>query len=271
MKIGFLGQGAMGSRMAARLVGAGHQVAVWNRTPRDGLAASATAAVAGADVVIASLRDDAASAAVWAEVLPAMTQGAVGIETSTISPRAARALHEAAATAGVAFLDAPVAGSRPQAESGQLIFMAGGEKGVLARAEPVLLAMGGAVHLAGGPGAGAAVKLMVNSLFAAQVAAMAEILGLARALEIDALRAVEILGSTPVASPAAKGAAAAMLARSFAPAFPIDLVVKDLGLALGAGGDLPVTRAVAEVYRDTARQGLGDENITAVVQRYLCD
>jgi 3-hydroxyisobutyrate dehydrogenase len=128
--------------------------------------------------------------------------------------------------------------------------------------------MGGAVHLAGGPGAGAAVKLMVNSLLAVQVAAMAELLGLAAAAGIDAARAVEIMGATPVASPAVKAAAAGMLARAFAPAFPVDLVVKDLGLALGTGADLPMTGAALQVYADAAREGLGDENITAVAQRF---
>jgi 3-hydroxyisobutyrate dehydrogenase len=222
-------------------------------------------------VVISSLRDDPASAAVWAAALPGMAAGVVGIETSTISPTAARGLHKSAEAKGVAFLDAPVAGSRPQAEAGQLIFMAGGAPEVLARVEGVLMSMGGAVHLAGGPGAGAAVKLMVNSLFAAQLAAMAELLGLAQDAGIDLARAVGILTATPVASPALAGAAAAMLALRFAPSFPIELVVKDLGLALGAGGDLPMTRTVSEVYSGALREGLGDENITAVVQRYLRD
>jgi 3-hydroxyisobutyrate dehydrogenase-like beta-hydroxyacid dehydrogenase len=85
---------------------------------------------------------------------------------------------------------------------------------------------------------------------------------------VDPARAVEILSATPVASPALVGAAAAMLAGRFAPAFPVDLVVKDFGLALGAGGDLPVARAVAAVYAEAVREGLGEENITAVVQRY---
>ncbi|MGL4235674.1 NAD(P)-dependent oxidoreductase [Tabrizicola sp.] len=273
MKIGFLGLGAMGSRMAARLVAAGHEVTVWNRTPRPLVGAMVAdtpdAAAFGAEVVISSLRDDAASAAVWGAALPTMAAGAVGIETSTISPDAARALHGAAAARGVAFLDAPVAGSRPQAEAGQLIFMAGGEPEVLARVEPLLLAMGGAVHHAGGPGAGAAVKLMVNSLFAAQVAAMAELIGLAQTKGIDPARAVEILGATPVASPAVKGAAAAMLAGNFAPAFPIDLVAKDLDIALGTGATLPVTRLVADVFQAAIAEGLAKDNITGIVQRYF--
>lgn len=278
-KIAFLGLGAMGRRMAARLVAAGHEVTVWNRTPGTDLVAGARladgprAAVLGAEVVLSMVRDDAASAAVWLEdgsgALAGLAPGAVGIEVSTISPSQARGLHDEAGARGVAFMDAPVVGSRPQAEAGQLIFLAGGAAETVARVETLLLQMGGAVHHAGGPGDGAALKLVVNALFAAQLATIAELLGLAQATGLDPARAVGILTQTPVASPALAGAAQAMLAGRFAPAFPIDLVVKDLGLALGAGRDLPVTGAVAEVYREAAREGLGEENITAVVQRYL--
>ncbi|NJM82307.1 MAG: NAD(P)-dependent oxidoreductase [Tabrizicola sp.] len=277
MKIAFLGLGAMGSRMALRLVAAGHEVTVWNRTPRrvDGAAAAATAAAAvpGAKVVIAMLRDDAASAAVWNEAMAGMAPGALGIEMSTVTPAQARALHDAAAARGLDFLDAPVAGSRPQAEAGQLIFMAGGEASVLAQAEPLLRDIGAAVHHAGGPGAGAMVKLMVNSLFGAQVAVIAELLGMAANAGIDPARAVDILAATPVAGPAAKAAAAAMLARGFAPAFPIDLVEKDFALARRTGEEngspLPVTAAVHAVFAAAKSEGYGADNITGVVQRYL--
>jgi 3-hydroxyisobutyrate dehydrogenase len=269
MKIGFLGQGAMGARMAARLAAAGHEVAVWNRTPVAGAVASVEDAVAGAEVVIASVRDDAASGAVWGRAFPAMAKGVLGIETSTISPGAARGLHDRAAELGLDFLDAPVAGSRPQAEAGQLIFMAGGDAQALARAEPVLLAMGGAVHHAGGPGAGAGVKLMVNSLFGAQLAVIAELVGMAGVIGLDPARAVGIICATPVASPAVKAAAAAMLAGNFAPAFPIDLVAKDFGLILGTSANLPVSSAAAQVFQAAVAEGMAGDNITGVVQRYL--
>lgn len=278
-QIAFLGLGAMGQRMATRLIAAGHQVTVWNRTPRVDLLPGATvaesprAAAAGAEVVISMLRDDAASAAVWLDdrtgALSAMPAGAVGIEASTVSVEQSRRLHAAAADRGLRFLDAPVAGSRPQAEAGQLIFMAGGAAETLAAVEAVLLAMGGAVHHAGGPGAGSAVKLLVNVLLAVQQATMAELLGLAGHLGIDLARAAEVIGATPVASPSLKAAAGAMLAGRHPPAFPIDLVIKDLGLALGGAADLPMTRAVATVFAEAGREGLGTENITAVALRYL--
>jgi 3-hydroxyisobutyrate dehydrogenase len=218
------------------------------------------------------LRDDAASAAVWAEAMPAMTRVAIGVEASTISPDQARALLKQAATRGVGFLDAPVAGSRPQAEAGQLIFMTGGEAAVVERVTPVLLCMGGAMHHAGAAGAGATVKLMVNTLFGVQVAVMAELIGLARKAGIDTARAVEVIGATPVASAAAKGAAAAMLAGAFAPAFPIDLVDKDFGLVtdtgVALGANLPVATAVHAVFAAAKAEGFGADNITGVVQRY---
>ncbi|MFM2391916.1 MAG: hypothetical protein RLZZ437_3471 [Pseudomonadota bacterium] len=276
MNIAFLGLGAMGSCMVARLVAAGHDVTVWNRTARPAppgatVATTPRAAAQGADVVISMLRDDAASDTVWLDpavgAMACLSAQAIGIEASTISPAQARRLH--AARGNALFLDSPLAGSRPQAEAGQLIFMAGGDAAVLERATPVLLAMGGAVHHAGGPGAGAAVKLLVNSLFAAQLAALAELIGMAQALGVDPARAIEVFGATPVASPAAKGAAAAMLARNFAPAFPIDLVVKDLGLALGSGGALPVTQAVAAIFDAAVTEGFGQDNITGIIQRYL--
>jgi 3-hydroxyisobutyrate dehydrogenase len=98
---------------------------------------------------------------------------------------------------------------------------------------------------------------------------MAELMGMAPAIGLDPARAVEIIGATPAASPAVKGAAAAMLAGNFAPAFPIDLVAKDFGLALGTGAVLPVTGAVAKVYHAAVAEGLAGDNITGIVQRYV--
>ena len=126
--------------------------------------------------------------------------------------------------------------------------------------------MGGAVHHTGGPGSGAVVKLMINTLFATQVAVLAELLALVRQAGVDPGRAMQVLGQTPVASPAACGAGAAMLARAFAPAFPIDLVVKDLALARAAGKEMPVTARVAEVFATAAELGFGGDNITGVAQ-----
>ena len=181
-------------------------------------------------------------------------------------------LHEAFAGAGRRLLDAPVAGSRPQAEAGQLVFLVGGEEAALQCVRPVLDMLGGAVHHVGGPGAGTLVKLVVNGLFAVQVAAVAELLAALEARGADAERLWSVVSATPVCSPAARVAGEAMLASLWQPAFPIELVVKDLelleaGLANGER-DLPLSKAAARVYRGAIERGLGGDNITGVRQVY---
>lgn len=284
-RVAFLGLGAMGSRMAGRLLAVGHEVVVWNRTAgRTGALADLGAAVAAtprqaakdAQAVFAMVRDDDASRSAWLDAadgaLAGMRPEAVAVDCSTLSVGHVRELAGAFRAAGRDFLDAPVAGSRPQAEAGQLIFLAGGPEAALARVRPLLDAMGSAVHHAGGNAAGAAVKLMVNALFGIQLASLAELIGFARRTGIDPGRAMEILAATPVCSPAAGAAAAAMLAGRFAPAFPIELAAKDFALveqsAQAVGAALPVADAARVVYQACIAQGHGADNITGVVQLY---
>lgn len=285
-KVAFLGLGAMGSRMAARLLAAGHDVTVWNRSAErtaplveQGAQAAATPAeaTAGAEVVIAMLRDDSASEAVWCDpetgAAVGMAEGALAIECSTLTVDWTRRLGDALAGGGLRFLDAPLAGSRPQAEGGQLIFFTGGASPSLKAARPLLLAMGSAVHHAGeAVGSGMAIKLMINALFGLQVAAVAEVLALGEVLGVPKQSGAEILGETPVLSPAAKGAAAAIVAGAFAPMFPIDLVEKDFGCvtatAEAAGAAVPLSQAARAVYAQAKAAGYGGDNITGVVQLY---
>lgn len=280
-RIAVLGLGAMGSRMAARLIAAGHDVVVWNRSsgPAALLAASGAsiastprAAAAGADIALSMVRDDDASQAVWLDpdtgALAAMQVGAVAIESSTLSPDTARALAAAGAARGVPVLDAPVAGSRPQAEAGQLIFLVGGDAPTLDRVREVLLAMGGAVHHAGPAGAGMAIKLAVNAMLAVQVAGLAELSGMLAAQGLDAARAADILGATPVASPAAKGALASMVAGAYAPNFPVALAEKDMEIVDAVALVSPVSHAARNVLRQAAEAGHGDEHLTAVRKLY---
>jgi len=283
--ISILGLGAMGSRMAANVMKAGHSVTVWNRSHDLGaqlvasgakLAATPCAAATGADVVIAMVRDDVASRAVWLDpstgALAGMSRGAMAIESSTLTVHWVRELGEKARKSGIAFLDAPVAGSRPQAEAGQLIYFVGGEATVFARAEPVLKAMGGAVHHAGAVGSGAGVKLMVNALFGIQLAAMGELIGLAKKIGLDPVKAIEILGATPVCSPAAKLAAGAMLANNFSAMFPIELVEKDFGYVVDAadkaGAKVPISSVTRRVFGDAMTHGFGADNITGVAKLF---
>lgn len=286
LKVAVLGMGAMGSRMATALLKAGHGVTVWNRDPdkttplvEAGAKAVDTPrqAVQGVDFAICMVRDDDASRQVWLSAdtgaLSGMPEDAVAIESSTVTIAWARELAEQCRTCRIAFLDAPVAGSRPQAEAAQLIYLVGGDASVVAKAEPVFRVMGSVVHHAGPAGSGAAVKLAVNVLLGVQVATMAEVLALMRRNGIDGARVVEIVSSTPVCSPAAKAAASAMLTGNFAPMFPIELVEKDLGYVLDAanvsGTRVPVTQAAQRVFIEAIEQGYGADQMTRVVQLYL--
>lgn len=284
-RIAYLGAGAMGSRMARALLRAGHEVTVWNRSPEalEALAAEGgrpaetpRLAVAEAAFALSMVRDDAASRAVWLApetgALAGLAETTLALECSTVTVGWAKELAGHMGAAGCSFLDAPVAGSRPQADAGALIFLAGGAEDVVARAEPVLLAMGSAVHHVGPAGSGAALKLALNALFGIQVATMAELIGVLTRAGVDPARAVEILGATPVCSPAAKGAAGAMLAHAFAPQFPIDLVVKDFGyvadVARAGNTAAPLAAAAGEVFEAARRAGCGGKNITAVAKLY---
>lgn len=269
MNITFLGQGAMGSRMADRLVAAGHQVRRWNRT---GTSTTPREAAQDADIVIAMLRDDAAAHSVWLDAetgaLGRMRQDALAIECSTLSPAGMAELHMAAKDAGVGMIDAPVLGSRPQAEAGQLIHLIGGDANNVAAAQPLLADMSAAQHHVGLAGAGTALKLIANTLFGTQVALLAELLGRMSEFGLAPAAAIELLGQTPLLSPTAKGAAALILARQDDPMFPVELVAKDFGYALNNTVTMPVSAAAAQVFHRAIAQGYGAANLTAVARLY---
>jgi 3-hydroxyisobutyrate dehydrogenase len=281
-EIAFLGLGAMGSRMAANLVKAGHRVTVWNRSQRavDPLvasgakaAASPRAATYGAEFVIAMLRDDEASRQVWLDAkdgaLAGMRKGALAIESSTLTPDWSRSLGQQAAESGIGYLEAPVAGTLPQAEGGQLIYLVGGESALLERAMPILKVMGSAVHHAGTPGTGALTKLAVNTLLAVQVAGLAELIPLLKRAGADAKSLLDVVAQTPVWSPVAARTAQSMLAGAFQPMFPVNMMAKDMGYALAAAGDprkAPLIAATRQIFADAIDHGLGDSNMTAIVQ-----
>ncbi len=140
------------------------------------------------------------------------------------------------------------------------------------RAKPLLCTMGAAVHHVGLQGAGATVKLAVNALFGVQVAAMAEIIGLLAVNHVDLERALEVIGTPPVASPAAKAAAASMLAGNFAPLFPGCARGEGLGYVAEAAGPAgqgaPRTAVARDAMRQAMTRGWGNENLTGIVRLY---
>lgn len=284
-RIAFLGLGAMGARMAKRLIAAGHDVTVWNRTPKRAkalsevgatVASTPASAVTGCTIALSMVRDDDAARAVWLGpngALAGLERNAVGVECSTLSLPGIQHLAAAFATAERTFVDAPLAGSRPQAEAGSLIFLVGGAEAVIKQLAPVLLTMGGALHHAGPTGAGCLAKLFVNAMFGAQLALAGEFIGLFRRAGIDPAPLIEAYAGTPVASPAMKAAAPSMLGDSFPPAFPIDLVAKDFLMidrtASALDAAVPLAAATGQIFAAACGEGLGEQNATGIVRKYV--
>jgi 3-hydroxyisobutyrate dehydrogenase-like beta-hydroxyacid dehydrogenase len=267
-RVAVLGLGAMGGRLAGRLSAAGFDVITWSRASTSALprAASIEEAVRGAAFVVSMVRDDEASQVVWREAFGGMTRGSMAVECSTVSPARAVAWGAEAVERGVVPLEAPVVGSRPHADAGTLVVLAGGAPDALERARPVLAAFSSAMHAVGSVGDGARMKLLVNGLFATQVALLGELLAGAPRAGLEAKRVVEVLSTLPVLSPAAKAAADGMLAGRFEPQFPLALAAKDLRYAEAVFPSKVLT-AVRGRFDDAVAAGLGEQNLTAIVQR----
>ncbi|WP_268810744.1 NAD(P)-dependent oxidoreductase [Tistlia consotensis] len=284
--VAILGLGAMGSRMAMNLVKAGYRVAVWNRSPEKArplaeagasVAATPRQAAQGAEVVLSMVRDDPAARETWLDAetgaLGGMAPGALALESSTVTVAWAQELAAACAEREVGFLETPVAGSRPQAEAGQLVFLVGGDARLVERATPLMQVMGRAIHHAGPVGSAAALKLSVNALLGLQIAAMGELVGLLGRYGIDAARAAEILPELPVCSPAAAVALRQMRDRAFDPLFPAVMIEKDLGylheIAAAAGAEVPLGDAARRVFARAVEAGYGDDQMSGVLRLYL--
>jgi 3-hydroxyisobutyrate dehydrogenase len=274
----------MGSRMAKQLIQNGHELVVWNRSHEKtealveqgaSFASSPADAAREAEFVLSMLRDDQASHDVWLNpehgAFSTMQQNAIAIECSTLSLKGIQSLHKAARDLNLTLVDAPVAGSRPQADAAKLIFLAGSSESTFSRIEGLLTQMGGAIHRCGEPGAGSVVKLAINSLFGIQVIAMAEILSLLKSSDVDLKAAKDIIATTPVCSPAASLSADAILTENFAAAFPIELVEKDFGYACEKVCELSVStlgESAHRIFSEALKKGLGGLNITGVAKLY---
>jgi 3-hydroxyisobutyrate dehydrogenase len=281
-RISFLGLGIMGAAMARRLLDHGFEVTVWNRNPARtraltdaGARGAATPADAarGAEAVIAMLADDQASRVVWlgdAGALAAMDRGALAIDSSTLTVEWMRELAAAAAARGIGFLDAPVTGSKRQAEEGVLNFLVGGGAQDVQRARILFAAMGrGHVHV-GPTGNGAMMKLINNFLCGVQVASLAEAVAMAERSGIDARLAGDVLAAGSPGSPLVKMVVERMIARDYTPNFLVPLMIKDLTYVIDTFGsariELADARAARERFTAAAEAGYSDQDIAAVVE-----
>ncbi|MFE9656390.1 NAD(P)-dependent oxidoreductase [Micromonospora sp. NPDC006431] len=267
--IALLGAGTMGSALGRRLLATGHRLTVWNRTPgrtRPLVEAGARAAanpaeaVRDADVVITMLTDATAvrESLFGADAAArALRPGTHLVEMSTIGPYALRELA-GQLPPGVRLVDAPVAGSAAAAEAGRLVVLAGGAEAAVDRVAPVLAALG-TVRRCGGPGRGAAMKLVLNTALVTAVASVADALAVADAVGVDRRTACEALTGGPL------GGAVARVTTTEA-AFAVALAAKDARLALDALGDAPapVLRAAASVLAAAPRPDADIATLTDV-------
>ncbi len=277
-----IGTGAMGSRMAARLLAAGHEVTVWNRTRtwiEDLLALGATEASSpreaaeGADAVITMVADGPALQAVTAGpdgVLAGLSRGALVLEMSTSGPEAVADLARRM-PAGTALLDAPVLGSLAEVEQGSLSIFVGGSGDDFARALPLLSVLGTPLHV--GPlGAGAKAKLVANASLIGVLGLLGEVLALADGLGLPRDTTFAVLSRTPLAAQAERRRPA--VEQGGQPVrFALSLARKDAGLITAAaadrGVDLRLLPAAADWLRQAEASGRGRQDYSAVLLEIL--
>ena len=287
--VGFLGLGIMGSRMAARLAGAGFPLTVWTHTPGKAaawaaqveaehgvvvVAADTPAAVARAsDIVVSMVVDGAQVASVLlgeGGVVESAREGLLCVDMSTISPVDSRRIAAMLREREVRMLDAPVTGSSPRAQAGTLTIMAGGAAEDFARARPLLEAMGEVIVHVGELGQGEMLKLINNSLGAANAAALAEALLLARATGVDLDAFVQVTSAGSGASAQLTLKSTPMREHDYTTLFKTEHMLKDVRLCLeeaqAAGIPFPSAAHARDLLTATLGRGHGEDDYAAIIE-----
>jgi 3-hydroxyisobutyrate dehydrogenase-like beta-hydroxyacid dehydrogenase len=282
MKIGFIGLGIMGSRMATNLLRGGCDLTVYNRTQakaeallEEGAhwAESPAAAAAEADVLITMLSEpDAVEELALGEngFLGALQPLTLWMDCTTVNPSFTRRMAEAARSRGVRFLDAPVAGTKGPAEQGTLTFLVGGDEEDIARCQPLFDIMGSRTVQTGETGTGTALKMVLNLLLGQAMVAFSEGMSLGQSLGIPRDVLLDILIGSAVVAPFVTGKRELIETGEYETHFPLQWMHKDMHLAcLTAyehGAALPASNAAKETYALAERYGLGEKDFSAVYQ-----
>jgi 3-hydroxyisobutyrate dehydrogenase len=278
--VALLGTGIMGAAMARNLLGAGMKVRAWNRStgkaePLAGDGATVVEdpaeAARGADFLLTMLADaDAIEEVVGEGVLPALAEGAVWLQMSTVGERGHATLAHLAAENGVAFVDAPVLGTKAPAEQGQLVVLASGPEPVREKCEPVFGAVGGKTVWLGEAGEGSRLKLVVNNWIVGLLGVLAETIAFARATGVEPRKFLETIEGGPLGLPYAQIKGGMMIEEDFPTSFSARLARKDTALVLDAAGardlDMAVASAVAARFDEAIEAGHGDEDMAAVYE-----
>jgi len=283
MHVAFLGLGTMGAGMAQSLLAAGHTLAGWNRTrsKAEALAASGLRvaespadAATGADAAIVCLTDDAAVEAVVlgsTGVLASLPTGSSLIDCSTTSFALTHRLDAASQARGVEFLDAPITGSKLGAANARLTFMVGGPSSRVERVQPLFEAMGRhVVHVGERVGQGQAAKYCLNMTQAIVLEGVLEGYALGRALDVPLAKLAEIFENSAGKTGVGSFKTPYLQARDFEPHFRLDLMHKDLHLALREAEDrrmpLPAAQTVRTLYDQAVAEGMGPRDFLAMVE-----
>jgi 3-hydroxyisobutyrate dehydrogenase len=281
-RVALLGLGTMGIGMAKNLLKAGFPLAVYNRThakaeplAAEGARIAETPADAArdADVILSMLSDDDASRSTWTGeegALSGARAGAVLVESSTVTPAWIAELAALAGEHELDLLDAPVTGSRVQADGGQLTFLVGGVPAALDRARPVLAAMSKDIVLLGPSGSGARMKLINNFLCGVQVVSLAEGLAWIERSGLDREQALRVLKSGAPGSPLLGAISDRMVAATYEVNFLLSLMNKDLQYAQRDAASLAVQLSTAKTaearFTEAAESGFSDKDMSAVIE-----
>jgi 3-hydroxyisobutyrate dehydrogenase-like beta-hydroxyacid dehydrogenase len=282
MKVGFIGLGIMGSRMAANLQKQGHNLVVFNRTRSkaqslldNGAVFAETPAQIAAQVnvlfTMLAHPDAVAQAASGTNgFLDPLKPGALWVDCSSVNPSFSKKMAMAAAVRQVHFLDAPVTGSAPVADEGKLVFWVGGDAIDLTLARPLLLGMGNKIVHAGGHGMGTSMKMVINLLLGVGMASFAEAMALGQGLGLSQKMLLDSLLGMPAVPPFLASKRANIEKGNYQAEFPLRWMQKDLHLAsvsaYEAGVAMPVTNLTKEIYRLAIREGYETEDFSAIYQ-----
>jgi 3-hydroxyisobutyrate dehydrogenase-like beta-hydroxyacid dehydrogenase len=280
MKVGVVGIGKMGRPIVERLIAAGHDVAICNRTENAAVLSlrdrgatvrpSPRELATGSEFILTALPTEDTVRAVYAEMAEVAEPGQIYADHSTVSPALNRHCSDELAARGAAFLDAPVSGGPAGAEAGTLTVMVGGDEATFQRALPVFKAFGAKIRLCGPVGAGQAIKLVNQYLVAVHTLAASEAAAFAVQLGADLAMVQDVIGTSFGSSAMLLRNLPRYIARDFSPATPVGLIAKDLSIihaeAAGAGVPLLLGGLVEQCYLEAKARGWAGEDMSALVK-----
>ena len=264
-----LGLGLMGRPIAQRLSGERFAVSAWNRSPVDTRALRlgrpvTLAEAAAADVLLIIVADTAATGEVLAGLEPHLRPGSVVLDMGSSAPGDSRERARRLAQRGVGWVDAPVSGGPQGAAAGRLAVMVGGDEADVARARPVLDALGAQVTHVGGPGAGHAMKVVNQVIVGLGIEAVAEAMALATGLGFDPALVARALSGGSADTPQLRSAGSRMVRRDYAPGAKVRTILKDIRMADALAGELELTlpqiHGARRVWEQLAESGAAEDD-----------